>query len=540
MARTAEPPSGRAGHVKQDTNLHRSVLTVTEVRTRYSGGQEEASITTSRDRLIETDEDAENGTLTRVLSRSILFKSGSRPKQESESQLRVNQSTLQNDSQAFWESFNQRLIKLTSSLFTSHRQTLSESFTNLRSAIIGKQRGFHRALPKACQTVWLLIKTTIAYPWTFLRYLLIVIALSFFAYGCFVFFCCLPLMSKNYSSTSSLTRSPPPVSIKVENSLINREEIWKIHGDWGYAIRDRYYTLRQMGAIDRRILGSRVSTIINASSLSSREELLQDLTSYISASNSAILKFATFHKNVNELLGYWMASICKAAMFDSPPPKHREQRLVHDYIEHIAPQFAHVNTSGLQFLDSLRSINDHAIKLKAGLAKEYANIFGTRAQIIGNRSFWDRRSCARGFPMTDTLEVETQIDILRTIQPVVAEVVSFAGHLLSTVQPIRKDLEQLIEDTLKLKDRVYNPWYGLLYEILDKIGKHNIDGELDSEGEELGVKGLATACRRWGAFQKSFDQSRPSNRGKADDRRESKVYEALEMLFLDMGLKNPS
>lgn len=513
---------------------------MTEVKTRYSDGQEEATITTSRNRLIETDKDAENGTLTRVLSRSILFKSGARPKQKSKSQLIVKGSTLQNDSQAFWKSLHQRFVKLTSSLLTSHGQTLSEGFTNLRSAIISKQRGFHRALPKACQAVWLLIETAIAYPWTLLRYLLVVIALSFFTYGCFVFFCYLPLMSKNYSSICSLTRSPPPISIKIENSLINREEVWKIRGDWGYAIRDRSYTLRQMGVIDRRILGSRVSTIINASSLSSREELLQDLTSYISASNSAILEFAAFHKNVNELVGYWMASICKAAMFDSPPPKLREQSLLHDYIEHIDPQFAYVNTSGTQLLDSLRSMNDFAIKLKAGLAKEYASIFGTRAQIMGNRSFWNRRACARGFPMTDTLEVETQLDILRTIQPVVAEVVSFVGHLLSTLQSIRKDLEQLIEDTLKLKDRVYNPWYGLLYEMLSKVGKHNINGELDPEGEETGMKGLVTACRRWGTFRRSFEQSRPLNRAKADDRRESKAYEALEMLFLEIGLKNPS
>lgn len=539
MAGTTEPPSGIAEHVKQDTNLHRSVLTVTEVRTRYSGGQEETTITTCRDRLLETDEDAENGTLTRVLSRSILFKSDSRPKQESESHRRVNnETTLRNNSQAFWKPFKQRLIKLTSSLFTSDRQTVFETFSNLKTAIASKQQGFHKALEKACQTFWSLIKTTIAYSWTILRYLLIVIALSFFTYGCFLFLCHLPLVSKKYSSICSLIRSPPPVPIKVEKPAINREEIWKLHGVWEYAIRDRSYTLRQMGAIDRRILGSRVSPIVNASSLSSREELLQDLTLYLSASDSAIRKFDTFHKDVNELVGYWVASICKPAMSGSPPPKDREHKLVHDYVEYIAPQFSHVNASGPEFLDSLRSINDYAIKLKARLAKAYANINGTRDQIIRNRSFWDRRACARGFPMTDTLEVETQIGILRTIQPVVAEVVAFAGHLLSTLQTIRNDLEQLIEDTMKLKE--YNPWHDLMYGVLDYFGKYNVNREVGSEGGKHGLKGLVTVCQRWGAFRFSFDQRRPANRGKADDKRESKVYEALELLFRDMGLKDPS
>ena len=472
MYQTLNPPNGLVEDLQQRTKSRRTEITLTEVRTRQRGGRERATIIAQRNEGGTSNcTNADTVLNTRIISAPRLC----RPYSGSE-------------------------VK---------KKTQSRDNAIMKSAI-NKTHGFFKIVCKAPQLIRSLLITDITYPWDILRSTLIIVIFGLLAYANVTFFCSAPLTSGNYFHICSLTGSSPHSFGSDESSVVLEDYIRHSHGNLRYLIRDRVYTKYQMEDI-KVMLGSSITTAINASSLPSRGRLLQDLTLYQSASDSAVDNIWSFNSKVHGIVGRATAhSQVALDHLQSYVAHGDEQEFIDQRIESIADQLYLLNASAPKTLDSLLSLDEITTTLKTRLRDDYESITASCNKTTGNGLTLYRWSCAPKSPMTDTSDLGEQIATLETIIPVIEDVVQFVGHLLWRFKKTGKDLEYLIENTLRLKrDCVYNEWYGRVSGSLYAEEDVPIIREVGWKGVDQGLQGLKTALAAWSAFDKDFLQSCP-------------------------------
>ena len=165
----------------------------------------------------------------------------------------------------------------------------------------------------------------------------------------------------------------------------------------------------------------------------------------------------TFNQNADQLS--WQVLGALKAAIDSSSYKGYvdEQTPVGFAIPSVARKFHALNISAPRALDSVQSLNEDIAKLKPGLANDNETLRRLRDHIIRRCSSWDLFLAGIGISMPDSFEVDKQIAILETIQPVIEGVGYFVGHPLWVLRLLGNNLEYLIENTQRLKPGVaYN------------------------------------------------------------------------------------
>ena len=385
-------------------------------------------------------------------------------------------------------------------------------------------------MTKAFQTIWWPVKLIPALLKTFLYYVLIILALSFLVQ--FLYRDC-PKPNDNPDVYAlGLPPSPSPSSTKVDDPPITILDFEKGHDDLKYIIRDTLYTDRQLNMIKRLITES-ISYMISESSLPSKVRLLQDLTIYQSVSEYTSKNLYQFCHDVDTVASLVVRRF-ETAIKVSPLEKSQqnEQEFVDGFVSDVTPSFALLNTSGPLIEHSTLSLNDHATELKASLADGHGALHNIRGQIIENRKLWERLLDTMGFSRADTLDIERQIIILETIQPVIENVVLFTTHLNQTLASIDKNLKYLIENTLRLKKAyVDNEWYGRVIKLTLTAEKD--PPELGWKGVDKGLEGVKTGLKDWKVFKDHWDQ-KSSDVMREDWRMNPEIFEAMQKLYEDI------